>query len=67
MSDPHANPAIKKTRRAEPLQPDKLGRGTDVESAAEEGQDLQQTDESAMKRQKGQLENALQNTRQGYD
>ncbi|MES2886587.1 MAG: hypothetical protein V4739_01115 [Pseudomonadota bacterium] len=67
MSDPLANPAVKKTRRAEPLQPDNPGRGTDVESADDDGQDLQQVDKTAVKRQKGQLDNAIQNTTEGYD
>lgn len=67
MSDPFANPAIPKTRRAEPLQPDNPGQGTDAESDSEEGQDLKQTDKSSVSRQKGQLDNAIQNTTEGYD
>jgi hypothetical protein len=62
MSDPQRHPDDH-PRRAEPLQPDKPGRGLDSEPGDVKGNS---TDES-LKRAEGQEKAAVDNVNEGYD
>ena len=59
MSDPQPAPGKKTPPRAEPLQPDRPGRGDDIEPGGEPHDD-------AAERQKSRSEDALENVREGY-
>lgn len=60
MSDSQPVPRRKQPRRAEPLQPDLPGRGSEVES------DHSPADPPTADKQKEQSETALDNVRKGY-
>lgn len=57
---PQDTPGVKRPPRAAPLQPDNPGSGTTDDSATPDG-------DASGKRQKEQVENALENVREGYD
>lgn len=63
------NPPSQKPRRAEPLQPDRPGRGGDKmprEQADATAEQERQREAESAKRLKQQSEDALSNTREGY-
>lgn len=62
MSQPKTPSGAPQPRRAEPLQPDRPGRGDKQQPGAGEAQ---QKESDAQRRE--QEENALENVREGYD
>lgn len=66
MSDPQPAPGRREPPRAEPIQPDLPGRGTDVESDKDRP-DTADEPADATKQRESQSDNALENVREGYD
>ena len=63
----HPTPPSKKPPRAEPRQPDRPGRGDDVQSdASDDPASPAHRDEESAARQKRQSDDALENVREGY-
>ena len=63
----HPTPPSKKPLRAEPLQPDRPGRGDDVQSdAPDDPASPAHREEESAARQKRQSDDALENVREGY-
>jgi len=63
MSDPQPAPGKKQPRRAEPIQPDKLGQGDDAESTGNHESSTSEHDDA----RKEQSDTARKNVREGYD
>lgn len=62
MSDPQPDRLNKKPPRAEPLQPDRPGRGNDTDPASAD-----RVDEESIEKERERNETAHENTRKGYD
>jgi hypothetical protein len=67
MSDPHGTPGVRRPPRAEPLQPDRPGRGDDRQPAGDNAGDASADSQEHLEKMRRQSDQAIDNTSTGYD